>query len=423
MAARRKAALGWRVSDARLERNLRLYPAYQACRNLVFWVPVFFLYFSERLPAAEVLQLEAFYYLSAVVLEVPSGYLSDRMGRRPTLLLAMLGWGGGAALIATSATFWPLALGQAFLAVGMAFNSGTDSALLYESLAGLDRAHEIGRREATALRGGLLAMSAAALVGGALATADLRWAYVLTAVTGGAALAVALRFTEPPRIGEAASAPLRQLARVLGKLRDPMLVWVLGVFVAMVVFQHVPYELFQPWLAVVLGDAAGWTPLVSGVVVSVTAAVAALATGAAPALMQRLGTWQAMVLLLFAQAGVLVGLGLWVAPAAVILLVVRTLPAAMLVPMNRATVHPRVETGIRATWLSAQSLLGRLAFAGWLALAARQVGDVSGLAAAELTSLLVSAAQAAAGVATVLLLAALALSRRSGDPPRSPRAA
>ena len=48
---------------ASIERNLRLYPAYQAASSSTFWLPAFFLYFSSRFDVAEVLLLEAIYYL------------------------------------------------------------------------------------------------------------------------------------------------------------------------------------------------------------------------------------------------------------------------------------------------------------------------------------------------------------------------
>ena len=64
-----------------MDRNVRLYPIYQAARSSTFWLPVFFLYFSSKFDVADVLLLEAIYYGAVVALEVPSGYLSDRLGR------------------------------------------------------------------------------------------------------------------------------------------------------------------------------------------------------------------------------------------------------------------------------------------------------------------------------------------------------
>jgi len=67
----------------RIERNLRLCPVYQALWRSLFWVPVFFLYYLSVLSLEEAVLLEAIYCVTAVLLEVPSGWLSDRLGRRP----------------------------------------------------------------------------------------------------------------------------------------------------------------------------------------------------------------------------------------------------------------------------------------------------------------------------------------------------
>ena len=44
--------------------------------------------FASKFSISEVLLLESVYYIAVVILEVPSGYVSDRMGRRPTLMAA-----------------------------------------------------------------------------------------------------------------------------------------------------------------------------------------------------------------------------------------------------------------------------------------------------------------------------------------------
>lgn len=71
-----------------IARNARLYPWYAGLFNAHFWMPVFFLYFLRYMPLVDVLRLEAVYYLGVVLLEVPSGYFSDRFGRKLTLLIS-----------------------------------------------------------------------------------------------------------------------------------------------------------------------------------------------------------------------------------------------------------------------------------------------------------------------------------------------
>ena len=74
--------------QASAERNISLYPWYQAATGFLPWMPVFFLYFSATVSLQQAIELGAIYYFAVVLFEVPSGYLSDRIGRRTTLLLA-----------------------------------------------------------------------------------------------------------------------------------------------------------------------------------------------------------------------------------------------------------------------------------------------------------------------------------------------
>ena len=80
------------ASQAELERNLKLYPWYSMALESLFWAPVFILLFASKFSISEVLLLESVYYIAVVILEVPSGYVSDRMGRRPTLMELLLCW-------------------------------------------------------------------------------------------------------------------------------------------------------------------------------------------------------------------------------------------------------------------------------------------------------------------------------------------
>ena len=84
-----------------MEKNIRLYPWFQFATSIMAWLPVFFLYFNQFVSFAEVIQLGAIYYLSVCICEVPSGYFSDRVGRRVTLIAA----GISLAIVAVVFTF------------------------------------------------------------------------------------------------------------------------------------------------------------------------------------------------------------------------------------------------------------------------------------------------------------------------------
>jgi len=392
-----------------LEHNLALYPAYQACRGLLFWLPVFFLYFSSVLTVDEVLLLEAIYYLGVVCLEVPSGYFSDRVGRRVTLLIGMGCWASAGALFAASDAFLPFVAAQLLMAAGMAFNSGTDQALLYGTLAALDRGDEVSELEGSAGRWHFGALATSALVGGLLSGLDLRLAYALSALSGAAAFGVAWRFVEPP--SGAARRPDRQLRAVAAHLRDPALAWVFAFTLTMTVLNHVPYEFFQPYTALLLGpaEAGGFAlaPPVTGALMAAAMTIGAWASGRATALGARFGTARTLTAMAVLQALVIAVMAAAVHPAILILLAARSLPGAVSGPLVSGIIQPRLEEGLRATYLSVQSLAGRLAFSGALAATALRVGEGAPASAAVL-----SEAMWPFAVAGVLAAAALGLAGR-----------
>lgn len=161
-----------------LDLNVRLYPWFRAAADGHAWITVFFLYMNQYLPLYQVIELSALYYLSVFVLEVPSGYFSDRIGRRITLLLAAASFVLSFVCFIVGDDFWWFAAGQFMLAMGMAMQSGTDTAFHYDSLRALGRESEYAGREARAEQWGSIFIAIATLAGGVLGLIDLRLAYV-----------------------------------------------------------------------------------------------------------------------------------------------------------------------------------------------------------------------------------------------------
>lgn len=378
-------------------------------RSLLFWLPVFFLYFERALPVEQVLRLSALYYLGTVLFEVPSGYLSDRVGRRPTLVAAMAASVLGSALFLGAAEFWTFALGQLCYAASTAFVSGTDTALLFDSLRALGREKEHAESEGRMQAASFAALALASLVGGLLAGFDLRLAYLLSLAGSAAALVVALRLVEPQR--SPARPFLGQLADCVRQLSDPALRWVLAFAVGMFVLNHVPFEFLQPWVGFLLGAAqGGWspTPAVAGAVLGATMLVSSFVSGRVGRLRQRLGARGTLLCACALQTVLLWGMASAVHVALLPLLALRSVPQALGIPVTRAEIHPRVAPGLRATYLSLQSLAGRLSFTACLALAS-EVSAGAAWTAAELSSVLRAFAWGGVGLALLLALTGRAL--------------
>jgi len=83
--------------------------------------------------------------LSGFIFEIPSGYMSDKIGHKLTLVISRL-------LMLISTVFFLVAnnimfliLGAIFLSMSNAFHSGTGSAFMHETLRGLKREHDYAK--------------------------------------------------------------------------------------------------------------------------------------------------------------------------------------------------------------------------------------------------------------------------------------
>ena len=128
-----------------LRRQLYLILALRCMRTASFAQPVLVVWFSDvGLSPAGVLWLGSLYSALVILAELPSGLLSDRLGRRRTLHWAFMLLAASLAVAAVAdRALWLLAISQLLKAAGSALFSGTDMALLYETLKRYKAASEV----------------------------------------------------------------------------------------------------------------------------------------------------------------------------------------------------------------------------------------------------------------------------------------
>ena len=354
---------------ANLELNVRLYPWFRAASDGHAWITVFFLYMSQSLPLEQVIELSAVYYLSVFVLEVPSGYFSDRIGRRTTLLLAAGALIGSYSCFIIGAGFWWFAAGQFLLATGIAMQSGTDTALLYDSLKTLGREHEYAHREAGAEQWGLMMLAIATFSGGVLGLIDLRLAYVFSLLSASVMGLLVWRFTEPKHAAETTALSQSFTTVVLGcigRLRDPVLGWIFLVVIMLYAMAHIVYEFYQPYITLLqlpLLEASAYAPLISGLVISVSMFGGALGARASIFWQSRLGLLGVLAVATFIQLGLVAAMAIALSPVVLALVSLRNFPMSLVHAPVRAAIAPRITREQRATYLSLQGLAERLVFA------------------------------------------------------------
>ena len=354
-----------------LTRSVRLYPIYAPLAQAYFWLPVFFLYFNQHMPIEQVLRLEAIYYVAVVILEVPSGYLSDTLGRRLTLLISAVSAIFAYALFFWGGSFGIFVLAQIGLAASMAFRSGTDTSFHYDLLKCLGREDAYPQREARITRNVFIASAGAALLGGAVSIFALRVAYGLSLLAACVAFALVLLFAEPEQeasTARQASGFFFQIRACLAYLSQPVLGWLMLFSVFMTVVNHIPYEFYQPYIQLLGGEAP--TPLLTGLHTALTMGIAAWFARQSIRLRDHLGTRSALMLSAGVQVVLIALMGFFFHPVVALLLAFRSVPRALMIAPLNAAVVPRLQQHHRATYLSIQSLIGRLSFSLCLTLLA-----------------------------------------------------
>lgn len=185
---------------AGLARNVGCYYAYVLLGNLAFWLAIHVLYFQHRgLDFTEIMWLLFAQSACQVCFEVPSGVLSDRCGRKWTLALGAVLKLGFCALCMLDASFVVYLVASCLLGIHIALESGTDAALVYDTLDALGRpaAYTEVKSRGFALR--MLGNGIGAVGGGYLAAVGYALPWLAAAVCCGLALLVTLLLREPPR--------------------------------------------------------------------------------------------------------------------------------------------------------------------------------------------------------------------------------
>ena len=394
-----------------MARNLRLLPWIRFCQSLLFWQATWFLYFQSNLSAGQAILLYAVFDLASTLTEVPSGYLSDRLGRRRTLVVAAATLLAGSAALGLGDGFGAALVGQALLGAGFAIVSGTDSAITYESLPASGRETAIEAMELRLYRFGFVALALSALIGGAMAMFSLRLPFLASALASAVMLALTLLLVEPARhldhSAQGAEIADPSLRAALGRaLRQPALRWLFAAAVLAYVLSHLPFVFGQPFIEDALagiGIASG-APMVSGVVTAAMMLLSVAVSLVAPALRRRVGIGPVVIVALLMQIGLIAGLALSGSVWIIGLLVMRMVPDALSRPYIAARTQPLLEDGLRATWLSLQGLVARLVLGGSLLVASAWAGARDRMDHDQIAVVL--GVYALAGVAAVLTLAA-----------------
>jgi len=194
--------------------NISLLNLYTICMNMLFCIPILIPYFEDHIGLSfqDFLIAEACFAATVVALEVPSGWISDVWKRKHVLMLSSVIYFIGLVYFALANSFLDAVLAQSIIGVGVSLFSGTNTALLYDSLLAEEREDEFSKFEGRRMGIGLYSFAAASIIGGFLYEINPRFPFYLEAVMALPAILFAYMMVEPPRVKSAVTTnPLKDM--------------------------------------------------------------------------------------------------------------------------------------------------------------------------------------------------------------------
>jgi hypothetical protein len=351
-----------------MRRDLRLFFLFRLLATSYLWVPILWYFMTSRgLGFGEIMLLSAVYSGVVILVEVPTGALADRIGRRQSMMAGALAM-SAACLIAYGAhSFAAFAGFEVLAAISMSLCSGADSAYLFDLLHSAGHGDEYPRREGTSSAWHQAGNVVAFAAGGWLGANDLALPYLVTACVAAAAFAVAVFMRaepEPP----AAPAPARSLgaefshyfAHMRRSLRDVResrrLSWVIAYSAVVFVLLRATVYLYQPYL-----DARGFGIAETGFVFAGVYLIAALVAQRGDALRRRFGEGTLVWGMLGTLAVSFVLLNQFHGQWALAMLAVQAMANGLYSPLVKPMLNREISSARRATVLSVESIARRSA--------------------------------------------------------------
>jgi len=355
----------------RLESNIRKFYAFQMLRNLAFFLPIIVLFWQDNgLSMTEIMILQSIGAISFVLLEVPTGYFADIFGRKKSLVFSGFFLFGAALAYALGRCFYQFLIAEVLWVFGFSLISGSDSALIFDTLKDLKRGSEYKKIWGHSVFLALIAIAVANILGGFIGKVNFRLTFYLMLPFLALLIPISLSLHEPTRHKLIFKRGyLWELLRVMkySLLQNKKLRWLLLYSGIAYAFNQSALWFYQPYFSL-----SGLKIVQFGFIFASFQIVAAVSSKYAYKIEKKLGEKYSLIMLI-----VLIGVSFLLMGNFVFLF---SFTFAFLQQFVRGFskvvitdyINKLTESEIRATILSAKNMIGQLIysiiipFAGWI---------------------------------------------------------
>jgi len=158
---------------------------------------IWILYLSYKgMNLVEIGLLEGIFHITGFLSEIPTGALADLFGRRKMIIIGRVTSLISAIVMLFSNSFLGFAIGFILSAWGYNLNSGSEEALIYDSLKSLSREEEYLKVNGKINLIIEISQGLAVFIGGVLSQIDFSISYITAIIIGIFSLSISFRFTE-----------------------------------------------------------------------------------------------------------------------------------------------------------------------------------------------------------------------------------
>ena len=345
--------------NACYEVNIRLFSAYRFFIRMLIIGPVLTPYMlSKGLSYSQIMLLQSLSAISVVAFEVPTGAVADKVSRRLSLALSGVFIGIGLLLYILFESFHVFALAEILFGLGMTFSSGADSAILYESLAKLERTGDYQKITGRAASYVFIGQGIGSVISSLLykLNPDIPfWASVASALI---AALVAIGFVETKRQKSEHGYQTHILRSLSISLKTPHILWAVLFACIMGFAFRTAYWLYEPYFKRVHIDVAWFG--------AIFFCYNMIAAASAKYLLDRLSSRNPRTVLL--SLGILLAVSyllpvLFVFPWAIALIGLQQIVRGLYRPTMEFYINRQIKDEYRATVISIVSLAASLCFA------------------------------------------------------------